>query len=109
MSNGTRWVGLDVHASQTACAVFDDGTGEVITRRFIGRPHEVMPFLVELAPQPSWPLREQASSSRDSSARCPLAPLAFRLSPTRRVSRTLRDGPRDPCPSTVGAGRLIPR
>ena len=23
MPEGTRWVGLDVHAAQTACAVFD--------------------------------------------------------------------------------------
>jgi transposase len=50
MSNGTRWVGLDVHASQSVCAVFDDATGEVITRRLMGRPHEVLPFLLELAP-----------------------------------------------------------
>ena len=28
MSNGTRWVGLDVHAQRTAVAVVDDSTGE---------------------------------------------------------------------------------
>jgi transposase len=50
MSNGTGWVGLDVHASQTACAVFDDVTGGLVTRRIIGRPHEVMGLLMELAP-----------------------------------------------------------
>lgn len=50
MANGTRWVGLDVHAAQTACAVFDDGTGELITRRIMGRPHEVMAFLEQLEP-----------------------------------------------------------
>jgi transposase len=48
MSNGTRWVGLDVHASQTACAVFDSDTGEVFTRRITGRAQEVMAFLLEL-------------------------------------------------------------
>src|SRR4051795_2668825 len=48
MPNATRWVGLDVHASQTACAVFDSETGEVITRRVLGRPHEVMGVLLEL-------------------------------------------------------------
>jgi hypothetical protein len=48
MPNATRWVGLDVHASQTACAIFDSETGEVVTRRVLGRPHEVMGVLLEL-------------------------------------------------------------
>ena len=38
MPNGMRWVGLDVHAHASAVAVFDDVTGEVITRRVNGRP-----------------------------------------------------------------------
>jgi hypothetical protein len=38
MPNGMRWVGLDVHAHASAVAVFDDVTGEVITRRVVGRP-----------------------------------------------------------------------
>ena len=46
MANATRWVGLDVHASQTSCAVFDSETGEVITRRIVGRPPDVMAFLM---------------------------------------------------------------
>lgn len=50
MSNGIRWVGLDVHASQTVCAVFDSDTGELFTRRVMGRPHEVMGLLEQLAP-----------------------------------------------------------
>ena len=40
MPNGMRWVGLDVHAHASAVAVFDDVTGEVITRRVVGRPLE---------------------------------------------------------------------
>ena len=36
MPNGMRWVGLDVHAHASAVAVFDDVTGEVITRRVCG-------------------------------------------------------------------------
>ena len=48
MPNGTRWVGLDVHAHATAVAVFDDLTGEVITRRVNGRPIEVLDVLREL-------------------------------------------------------------
>ena len=42
MPNGMRWVGLDVHAHATAVAVFDDATGEVITRLVSGRPVEVL-------------------------------------------------------------------
>lgn len=48
MSEGIRWVGLDVHAHQTAGAVFDTATGEVRSRRMMGRPHEVMDWLREL-------------------------------------------------------------
>ena len=48
MPNGMCWVGLDVHAHATAVAVFDDATGEVITRRVSGRPLEVLDVLREL-------------------------------------------------------------
>jgi transposase len=48
MTDGIRWVGLDVHANQTACAVFDGATGEVGSRKIAGRPHEVLPWLLEL-------------------------------------------------------------
>ncbi len=51
MSNGMRWVGLDVHAQASTLAVFDDATGEVITRRVAGRPLEVLDVLREL-PRP---------------------------------------------------------
>jgi hypothetical protein len=37
MPNGMRWVGLYVHAHARAVAVFDDVTGEVMTRRVGGR------------------------------------------------------------------------
>ena len=33
MPEGMRWVGLDVHAYETACAVIDGTTGEVESRR----------------------------------------------------------------------------
>src|SRR5215207_8625009 len=51
MPNGMRWVGLDVHAHATTLAVFDDSTGEVTTRRVVGRPMEVLDVLREL-PRP---------------------------------------------------------
>jgi hypothetical protein len=45
MPNGIGWVGLDVHAHATRLAVFEDVTGEVITRRVVGRPLEVLDVL----------------------------------------------------------------
>ncbi len=32
MPDGIRWVGLDVHARESTLAVFDQATGEVVTR-----------------------------------------------------------------------------
>ena len=48
MSEGTCWVGLDVHASRTAVAVLDTTTREVVKRTVIGRPREVMEVLAAL-------------------------------------------------------------
>lgn len=48
MSEGIRWVGLDVHASRTAVAVLDTVTGELVKRTVMGRPHQVIPFLEQL-------------------------------------------------------------
>lgn len=48
MPDGIRWVGLDVHARESTLAVFDQGTGEVSTRRVVGRPHELLPYLREI-------------------------------------------------------------
>jgi transposase len=45
MPDGIRWVGLDVHARESTLAVFDQATGEVVTRRVVGRPHELLPSL----------------------------------------------------------------
>jgi transposase len=52
MADGIRWVGLDVHARQSTVAVFDQATGEVSTRRLTGRPHELLPVLLEI-PRPA--------------------------------------------------------
>jgi len=43
--NGMRWVGLGVHAGQTACAVVATQADEVLTRQIVGRPHEVLDWL----------------------------------------------------------------
>ena len=45
MPDGVRWVGLDVHARASMVAVFDRATGEVVTRRVAGRPHELLVVL----------------------------------------------------------------
>ena len=45
MPDGIRWVGLDVHARESTLAIFDQGTGELTTRRVVGRPHELLPWL----------------------------------------------------------------
>jgi transposase len=52
MPDGIRWVGLDVHARESTVAIFDQATGEVLTRRVVGRPHELLPMLREI-PRPA--------------------------------------------------------
>ena len=50
MPDGIRWVGLDVHARESTLAVlFDQATGEVSTKRVVGRPHELLPWLGAVA------------------------------------------------------------
>lgn len=51
MPNSMRWVELDVHAHASSVAVFDDMTGDVIARRGVGRPLEVLDGSREL-PRP---------------------------------------------------------
>jgi hypothetical protein len=52
MPDGIRWVGLDVHARESTVAVFDQASGEVLTRRVVGRPHELLGVLREV-PRPA--------------------------------------------------------
>jgi transposase len=49
VADGIRWVGLDVHSRESTIAVFDQGTGELSTRRVVGRPHELVERLMEIA------------------------------------------------------------
>jgi hypothetical protein len=48
VADGIRWVGLDVHSRESRIAVFDQGTGEVATRRVVGRPRELLERLREI-------------------------------------------------------------
>ena len=52
MPDGIRWVGLDVHARESTVALLDQATGEVMTKRVVGRPHELLPLLREI-PRPA--------------------------------------------------------
>ncbi len=52
MPDGIRWVGLDVHAHESTIAIFDQATGEVTTKRVVGRPHELLPVL-RAVPRPA--------------------------------------------------------
>ncbi|MBV9049090.1 MAG: hypothetical protein JOY58_12515 [Solirubrobacterales bacterium] len=45
MPDGIRWVGLGVHARESTLAILDQASGEVTTRRVVGRPHELLPWL----------------------------------------------------------------
>ena len=45
MADGIRWVGLDVHAHESTIAIFDQDAGERTTKRVVGRPHELLPWL----------------------------------------------------------------
>jgi len=45
-----RWVGMDVHARETSVAVFDQVSGEVLTRHITGRSPEVLAWLEGLEP-----------------------------------------------------------
>jgi transposase len=49
VADGIRWVGLDVHSRESTIAVFDQGTGELSTRRVVERPHELLGRLMEIA------------------------------------------------------------
>lgn len=42
MADAIRWVGLDVHASQTTIAVLDQGTGELTRAKLHGAPDQVV-------------------------------------------------------------------
>jgi transposase len=48
MADGIRWVGLDVHARESTIAVFDQRTGELLTSRVLGRPHELVERLMDI-------------------------------------------------------------
>ena len=110
MPNGMRWVGLDVHAHASAVAVFDDVTGEVVTRRVVGRPIEVLDVLREL-PRPSravyeagptgYGLVRRARAEGIEMAVC--SPGSIERRPGDRTQD--RQARRDPPGAVVGGGR----
>src|SRR3954454_15784861 len=98
MPNATRWVGLDVHANQTAGALFDSATGEVRSRGIAGRPHEVMPWLLEL-PGPVHAVYEAGPTGYGLARRARAAGIDMQVcapgmiarSPTERIKTDKRD------------------
>jgi transposase len=50
--DGIRWVGLDVHAHESTIAIFDQATGELTTKRVVGRRHELLAIL-RAVPRPA--------------------------------------------------------
>jgi transposase len=101
MSDGIRWVGLDVHARQSTVAVFDQATGEVLTRRVMGRPHELLPVLREI-PRPARMVYEAGPTGYGLARRAVAegielgvcAPGKTERSPTDRVKTDTRDAVR---------------
>ena len=53
MAHGIRWVGVDVHAHESTIAIFDQVTGELTTRRVVGRAsaRPARTLLIYLIPQ----------------------------------------------------------
>jgi len=98
MVDGIRWVGLDVHAHESTIAVFDQATGELTTRRVVGRPHELMPWLRGVA-RPARMVYEAGPTGYGLARRalaegielCVCAPGRTDRDPTDRVKTDKRD------------------
>jgi transposase len=114
MSDGIRWVGLDVHARQSTVAVFDQATGEVLTRRVMGRPHELLPVLREI-PWPARMVYEAGPTGYGLARRAAAvgielgvcAPGKTERSPTDRVKTDTRDAVRLARLSAAGELTLV--
>jgi hypothetical protein len=93
MPDGIRWVGLDVHAHESTIAIFDQGTGELMTRRVVGRPHELLPWLRGVA-RPAWMVYEAGPAGYGlarrlvcAPGRADRAPIDDRVRPRSRCGR----------------------
>ena len=104
MADGIRWVGLDVHARESTFAVFDQGTGEVTTRRVVGRPHELLPWLRSV----ERPARKHPRSSTSPGARNAASTPAGANSKTPAANPAGSSLSRSPASSPPTAGRSPP-
>jgi transposase len=101
VADGIRWVGLDVHAHESTIAVFDQATGELVTRRVVGRPHELLPLL-RAVPRPTRMVYEAGPTGYGLARRaraqgiemCVCAPGRSDRDPTDRVKTDKRDAVR---------------
>jgi transposase len=101
MADSMRWVGLDVHARETAMAVLDQATGEIQTRKLRGRPRELLRSLEGLerpwravyeAGPTGYVLARAAAESGLDVRVC--APGHIRRHPTDRIKTDRRDAER---------------
>jgi transposase len=98
MANATRFVGLDVHARESACALFDLTSGEVQTRKISGRPAATVRWLEQLE-RPFYAVYEAgptgyglARAARERGIRIDVcAPGHIRRHPTDRIKTDKRD------------------
>jgi transposase len=90
MTQVTRFVGLDVHASETQTAVLDQETGELTFRKIRGRPHEVISFL-ETLPRPFRGVYEAGPTGYGLARRATEAALDVRVCAPGHILRRPQD------------------
>jgi len=101
MPDAIRWVGLDVHAHESTIAIFDQASGELTTRRMVGRPHELIDRLVDI-PVPARMVYEAGPTGYGLARRARAvgiemyvcAPTRTDREPTDRVKTDKRDATR---------------
>jgi transposase len=90
VADGIRWVGLDVHSRESTIAVFDQGTGEVRTRRVVRRMHELLERLREI-PLPARMVYEAGPTGYGLARRARAAGIEVFVCAPGRTDRALTD------------------
>ena len=90
MADGIRWVGLDVHAHESTIAIFDQGTGELSTRRVVGRPHELLRGLRAVA-RPARMVYEAGPTGYGLARACAAVGIACTVAAPSKIARASGD------------------
>jgi transposase len=90
VADGIRWVGLDVHARGSTIAVFDQSTGELMTRRVVGRPHELLERLMDV-PVPARMVCEASPTGYGLARRAGAVGIELLVCAPGRTDRALTD------------------